>query len=540
MTDSAPKEHCVRGEAASPGLLAGRIVSHQAAAAESRDAGSPSEEAAALEAAIAAAITALGLMVEASEGEAAEILGFQVAMLEDPTLAEEAYAAIAEGRAADQAWQDAMAEQIAVFAAADDSYFQARSSDLEDLRDRVLRALQGAGEEQQAVPRGGILLVDDIAPSTFLAQDWAERGIALRAGSASSHVAMLARARGVPLVLGLGAVQADAGTAALLDGEAGALTLAPGPEARAVFQTRQRARAEETLALARIIDKPVATAEGDAVAVLLNVALPEELEGLDPAICDGIGLVRSEFLFYGRDSLPDEEEQFAAYAKILRWAAGRPVIFRTLDAGGDKPIAGLTEPDEGNPFLGRRGLRLCLARPEVFKVQLRALLRASALGPAKIMLPMVALAEEVEQARALLQAAAESLGAAAPADLPALGIMIEIPAAALTLERFAIDFASIGSNDLIQYTMAAARDGSGLGYLQRVQAPAVLQLIAESVAAAERMGIEISLCGDAGGDPEAISALLGVGLRRLSMAPPAVGRAKARIASWSESGGHGG
>ncbi len=540
MSEPGPSDLCIRGEAASPGLLAGRIVSHELASAEVRQAGSPEDEAAALKVAIAAAIAALGLLIESSNGDAAEILGFQVAMLEDPALAEEAFATIAEGRAADCAWQDAMAEQIEVFASSDDSYFKARSSDLEDLRDRVLRELQGADEGQQVVPAGGILLADDIVPSSFLAQDWAGRGIALRAGSTSSHVAMLARARGVPMVLGLGSVKAEAGTAALLDGEVGALTLAPGPEVSAAFAVRQRSRAAESLELAKIIDKPAATADGEAVAVLLNVALPEELEGLDPAICNGIGLVRSEFLFYGRDSLPDEEEQFTAYAKVVTWAAGRPVVFRTLDAGGDKPVPGLTESDEGNPFLGRRGLRLCLARPEVFTVQLRALLRAADLGPVKIMLPMVALPEEVERARALLMAAAESLGSAAPAKLPELGIMIEIPAAALTLERFTIDFASIGSNDLIQYTMAAARDGSGLGYLQRVQAPAVLQLIAASVAAAKRMGIEIGLCGDAGGDPEAIPDLLGVGLRRLSMAPPAVGRAKARIASWTGSGTHGG
>ncbi|MEQ8654029.1 MAG: phosphoenolpyruvate--protein phosphotransferase [Kiloniellales bacterium] len=537
MNAPAPSERYLQGEAASPGLLAGRIVTLRSASTAKRQAGTAEEEAAELKAAIDAAIAALTVLIEDSDGDAAEILGFQVAMLEDPALAEEAFAAIAEGAPADQAWQAALADQIEVFASSDDSYFKARSSDLVDLRDRVLRALSGAGAGEEVLPPGTVLLADDIAPSAFLAQDWQGRGIALRAGSASSHVAMLARARGVPLVLGLGPLQAAEGAPALLDAEAGALILEPTAERRVSFEARRRALAEESQELARIADKPAVTAQGEAVSVLLNVALPEELEELDPAICDGIGLVRSEFLFYGRDSLPDEEEQFAAYAKIVRWAAGRPVIFRTLDAGGDKPIAGLTEPDEGNPFLGRRGLRLCLAHPEVFSQQLRALLRAAELGPAKIMLPMVAVPEEVEQARGLLQSAAESVGVAA---LPPLGIMIEIPAAALTLERFAIDFASIGSNDLIQYTMAAARDGSGLGYLQRVDRPAVLHLIQESVAAADRMGIEISLCGDAGGDPTAIPALLATGLRRLSMAPPSVGRAKAQIAAWPEGEGHGG
>jgi len=263
------------------------------------------------------------------------------------------------------------------------------------------------------------------------------------------------------------------------------------------------------------------------------VTLPEDLDGLDPAICDGIGLVRSEFLFHGHEGLPDEETQANAYEKILRWAEGRPVIIRTLDAGGDKPIPGLTREEE-NPFLGLRGLRLCLARPEVFKVQLRALLRAAPAGILKIMLPMVALPEELEEARALLIEAATEVGFAD--DLPPLGIMVEIPAAALTLDRFAIDFASIGSNDLVQFTLAAARDGNGLERLQRADYPAVLRLIAESVERAARRGIEISLCGDAGGDPALIPALLAAGLRRFSMAPSAVGAAKEAIA---RSAGHG-
>ncbi len=537
MNDGPPTARRVTGEAASPGLLAGRIAALDAAGGGERQAGTPDEEAAALQEAVAAAIEALALLIDESVGEAAEILGFQVAILEDEVLTEEAYAAIAEGTAADDAWRAAMAEQIDDFATSDDDYFRARSSDLADLRDRVLRLLCGQEEGAGDLPAGAILLADDIAPSTFLAQDWAERAIALRAGSSTSHVAMLARARGVPMVLGLGPLEAVEGTAALLDGETGALTLDPQPEDQAAFQARSQALAQEQAALAQILDKPAATADGETVAVLLNVALPEELEGLSPTLCQGIGLVRSEFLFYGREGLPDEAEQYGAYARIVTWAEGRPVIFRTLDAGGDKPIPGLTEA-EANAFLGRRGLRLSLARPEVFRVQLRALLRAARLGPIKIMLPMVAVPDEVEQARAHLLAVAAELGNEAPDPLPPLGIMIEIPAAALTLERFAVDFASIGSNDLTQYTMAAARDGSGLGYLQDVRAPAVLALIAQSVVTAERMGIEISLCGDAGGDPAAIPALLGTGLRRLSMAPPAVGRAKAAIGAWRAGHGH--
>ncbi len=533
MTSPAAPSRHLSGEAASPGLLAGRIIVERASSAGSRQAGRPDEEAGALRTAIAEAIEALSTLIAESEGEAAEILSFQVAMLEDESLSEEAFEAIGGGTPADRAWRDALDAQIADYAAADDSYFRARSADLKDLRDRVLRALSGEGDDAAQVPPGAILLAEDITPSRFLAQDWAGRGIALEAGSASSHVAMLARARGVPMVLGLGPVPKEEQGTALLDGESGILILRPDAAERKAFEERLSRQVEEARTFERLLRQPAATADGEPVKVMLNLATPDELDQLDPAICDGIGLVRSEFLFYGRERLPDEEEQLAAYGKILRWAGERPVIIRTLDAGGDKPIPGLTEEGESNPFLGKRGIRLSLAKPEVFTVQLRALLRASVHGRLKIMLPMVALPEEVEEARRLLEEAAAALTEAGVAiGSPALGIMIEVPATALTLDRFRIDFASIGSNDLIQYTMAAARDSSGLGPLQRPDAPAVLRLIAEAVETGRAQGIEVSLCGDAGGDPKAIPHLLGTGLRALSMAPPAVGRAKAAIAGW--------
>ena len=521
------------GVVGSRGLLAGPLAVLRDTAAQVRDAGTPEEEAAVLKAAIESSVESLSLLIAESEGAAAEILAFQVAMLEDGELSAEAFAAIAGGTAADAAWRAALAAQIEVFASADDDYFRARSADLTDLRDRVLRALCGSEEGDAGLPPGAVALADDLTPSRFLAQDWAGRGIALRTGSASSHVAMLARAYSVPMVLNLRDVPEAEGTLALLDAEEGAVTLDPAAGEQAAFAARCSALEASKIRQAAFITAPAATAGGAPVGVFLNVTLPEDLEGLDPAICDGIGLVRTEFLFHGHEGLPDEQTQVNAYEKILRWAQGRPVIVRTLDAGGDKPIPGLTREEE-NPFLGLRGLRLCLARPEVFKVQLRALLRAAPAGTLRIMLPMVALPEELEEARALLIEAATEVGFAG--DLPPLGIMVEIPAAALTLDRFAIDFASIGSNDLVQFTLAAARGGNGLERLQRADYPAVLRLIAESVERAARRGIEIGLCGDAGGDPALIPALLATGLRRFSMAPSAVGAAKEAIA---RSAGHG-
>ncbi|GAB5468619.1 MAG: phosphoenolpyruvate--protein phosphotransferase [Rhodospirillales bacterium] len=531
LAASASRRFC--GEPASGGLLAGTLVRAEVRGGALRESGDPAAEAEALRQAMDQAVAALSELMAASEGDAVEILAFQVALLEDEALSEAAFRAIGEGTAAEEAWQAALAPQIADFADAEDSYFQARSADLRDLSERVLAALRGEDAERPALPEGAILLAEDLTPSSFLAQDWQGRAIALEAGSASSHVAMLARARAVPLVLGLGAVPAETPCAALLDGETGELLLWPSADERRAFDGRQARYRQAERAAAEGLLEPAKTGDGEAVSLLLNVALPEELEGLDPAICDGIGLVRSEFLFHGRDGLPDEAEQYEAYARIMTWAAGRPVVVRTLDAGGDKPIPGLTEAGESNPFLGRRGLRLSLAHPAVFTQQLRALLRAAALGPLKIMLPMVAQPQEVEAARALLQEAAAALAVeGVPAVLPELGIMVEVPAAALTLDRFDIAFASIGSNDLVQYTLAVARDARGLGDLQDPCHPAVLRLIEEVVAVGRRRGLPVSLCGDAGGDPKVLPQLLATGLRAFSMAPPAVGRAKAAIAAW--------
>jgi phosphoenolpyruvate-protein phosphotransferase (PTS system enzyme I) len=243
--------------------------------------------------------------------------------------------------------------------------------------------------------------------------------------------------------------------------------------------------------------------------------------------------VRTEFLFHGAAGLPDEERQYAVYRRILDWAGDRPVTFRTLDAGGDKPIPGLTVDDEANPFLGLRGLRLSLARPEVFRVQLRALCRAAVAGNAKIMLPMVAVPRELEAARGILDAVvAELAQAKIAARRPPLGIMVEVPAAAIAVDRFRADFFSIGSNDLTQYVMAAARDLDSVAELSDAGDPAVLRLIAAVADFGRRSGREVSLCGDAGSDPVLAAKLLTAGLRALSVAPPAVGRVKAAIARY--------
>lgn len=529
-----PAETWHSGRAAAPGLAVGPLYELPDAGSSQRQQGAPDAEAEILRRAIEQSIADIAALQAEATGEAAEILEFQIAMLGDDALADGAFAEIAGGRAADTAWRQALDEQIGDYLAAEDEYFRARSADLADIRDRVLGHMMGVADAMP--PAGSIVLARDLPPSRFLSWDWSKGGgIALTGGSPTSHVAMLARARGVPMVVGL-AVSPDElerGRIVLLDGEAGRLRVAPAATEVAEFERRQRAAHEHAAQWEQYLLQPAVTAAGERVLTQINVAGPDELDRLDPAICDGIGLVRTEFLFHDQAGLPDEEQQLAVYRRIVAWAGGRPVTIRTLDAGGDKPIAGLTENAESNPFLGLRGIRLSLARPDVFRVQLRALARAAATGPLKIMLPMVTVPEEITASAEMLDAEVTALEKSGLAcRRPELGIMVEVPAAALAVERFPADFFSIGSNDLTQYVTAAARDIAAVASLNDTANPAVLSLIEKVAAFGRQSGRDVSLCGDAGGDPRLIPLLLERGVRNLSMAPVLLARAKALIAGW--------
>ncbi|WP_451979826.1 phosphoenolpyruvate--protein phosphotransferase [Azospirillum endophyticum] len=521
------------GRSAAPGLAAGPllVLEEDGAGAPARAVGTPEREAADLRAAMAAAGEELaGLITAAGDEDAEGVLAFQLALLEDEALTDGAFTAIVAGTAADVAFRAGLDAQIADYAAAEDLYFRARASDLEDLRDRVLRRLTGV--EDGAPPGDVIVVARDLAPSLFLAIPWSGGGLALGRGSATSHVAILARARGVPMVVGLDMDGLEDGAPALLDGGEGTLILRPDTATAAAFARLGHERAERRAAEATFLPRPAVTADGERVRVMINIAGPDDLAAVDPAHVDGVGLVRTEFLFDGRDRLPDEEEQLAVYRRILDWAGQRPVTIRTLDAGGDKPIPGLTRAGETNPFLGVRGVRLSLRRPEMFRVQLRALARAATAGILKVMVPMVSVPEEMERCRALFGEVVAGLEAeGVPVARPPLGMMVEVPAAALTVDAFAADFLSIGSNDLIQYTMAVSRDEPELASLAE-PSPAVLELIRRVAAHGAAIGREVSLCGDLGGDPRHVPALLAAGLRTLSVAPPAVGAVKAAVSRW--------
>jgi phosphotransferase system enzyme I (PtsI) len=521
-----------RGRPAAPGLAAGPVARLAAAARVRVASGDAARERRDLEAALAAAVAAVAALRERLEGDAADILEFQVALLEDPELSAAAFAAIDAGAGADSAWRACLASQIAEYEAAEDEYFKARATDLVDLRDRVLRHL--AGESEAALPEGAILAGEDVTPSRFLSIDWTRGGgIALFGGSPSSHVAMLARSRGVPMVVGLGPLELNGHEAAIVDGDAGRVVFSPCAEDWRAFEVSRAEGEKRGAREAAVVREPAETADGVPVGLMINVAEPQELDAIDPAICDGIGLVRTEFLFHGPGGLPDEETQYRAYRRILEWAAPRPVVLRTVDAGGDKPVPGFTIDGESNPFLGTRGIRLSLAKPDIFRVQLRALARAAVHGDARIMLPMVTIPEEVERAAALLDEEVAGLAAAGVAHRrPPLGIMVEVPAVAVAPELFAgADFFSIGSNDLTQYVTASARDIAAVAGLNDPGHPAVIALIRRVVEGAAAIGRPVSLCGDMGGDPAHIPALIAAGIRSLSVAPPLVGRAKLVVAA---------
>lgn len=516
------------GTPASGGYAEGPIFCLDGDAASYVPKDSSAAEAQALRAAIEVASEQLAVLAAASTGEAADMLEFQLAMLADESLSESAFAAIDAGGPADRAWSDALAGEIAGYEAADDEYFRARAADLKDIRQQVLDALTSAGN--RTAPPGAILFGEDIAPTRFLATDWsAGGGIALSKGSSASHVAMLARSRGVPMVVGLGSAAQDVAGLALLDAEHGGIVLRPTASDIEGFRKSSTAYSERRRSAEGAVTRPAATANGIPVRVLVNVADPDDVERIDISSCDGVGLMRTEFLF-GK-SLPDEETQYRAYARVLEWATGKPVTIRTIDAGGDKPVPGFTV-EEGNPFLGLRGIRLSLARPEVFRVQIRALLRAAVHGNLKVMFPMISVPDEYARATALFAEEAAKLADARVAHaMPPLGIMVEVPSVAIAPELFSdAAFFSIGSNDLTQYVMAAARDNTAVAALNSVTNPAVLRLISAVANFGLLHDMPVSLCGDAGGDPAAIPHLLKAGLRDLSVAPAQLALAKAAIA----------
>src|SRR5512133_675425 len=482
-----------------------------------------------LEEAIAAAREAIARDREAVAGRAgkaeASIFAAHVALLDDEALLEPAREAIADGAAAERAWHDAAEQVAALYRALDEPLLRERATDVLDVGRRVVAAI--TGDEAAGPTEPGIVLARELTPAEAAGLDPAlVRGIATAHGSATAHAAILARALGLPAAVGLGdaLLAIDEGTALLLDGEAGTLQVDPDEDL-----LRQAAERGERLAARRAAARerahePGAMRDGTRVEVFANLGSAAEAATAVENGAEGVGLLRTEFLFLDRPQLPDEDEQVETLRQIAVALDGRPLVVRTLDAGADKPLPALPMPPEANPFLGVRGIRLTLERPEILATQLRAILRVAAEHPVKAMLPMVATLGEVHATRALLEEARAATGVDAPLEL---GIMVEIPAAALTAEHLAahVDFFSVGTNDLTQYTMAAER---GAGLLAGPQ-PAVLRLIKATVEAAGAHGRWVGVCGELAGDPAAAILLAGLGVAELSMAPSRIPEVKATL-----------
>jgi phosphotransferase system enzyme I (PtsI) len=469
------------------------------------------------------------------------MVDFQIEFLGDPALLECAGNPSLVLPAEEEVWRQIIEAHIADFDAAEDEYFRHRASDLRDIRERVLRVLNRT--RASTIPALGdhaVVVAHDLSPSRFLSAAWKPtQALVLRGGSPHAHIALLARARALPMVVAVGAAPIGAGERALVDGAAGTLELNPGPERiQVLMQAQQRQTLQKTLEAERLF-QPATTTTGEVVSVMINVASLSELDQVNPACCDGIGLVRTELLF--AQGVPTEEEQLGFYRQLLVWAKGKPVVVRTLDAGGDKPVPGLGMPRETNPFLGLRGLRLCLREPEVFRLQLRALLRAAAEGDLRIMLPMLTNTAELTAAREHLKACAQALREAdIPHRTPPLGVMVEVPALALALESLGpIDFASVGSNDLLQYAMAAARDLPEVAPLANPQHPGFERLMRILTESARAAAIPLSICGDLAGQAAHIPALLRHGLRSLSVPVAAIGITKLAVAAWPLQTPHG-
>jgi phosphotransferase system enzyme I (PtsI) len=518
-----------RGRPVAPGAVTGPLVriAPVDATAALADAGVDLAEARE-----AAAAELEALMAAAGDGPAADVVAFQRELLNDDSLIGAVEARIDAGEAALTAWCGVLDGEIAELAASGDEVFRSRTADLVDLRDRVAAHLAGIARDVPELPAHAVVHADDLMPSRFLAIDWEEAGggIALGAGSAASHVAMLARARAVPMVVGLGPVKLDDGETVTLDGDAGLLArAAPGtPHGRRI--------AVAAPDLAQLGHGPAVTLDGIKLETHINIVSFADLERPEAAYADGIGLVRTEFLF--ADRLPSEDEQEAVYRDLLAWAAGRTVTVRTLDVGGDKPMPGVTIPGEANPALGLRGIRLSLARPEIFRVQLRALAKAAVAGDLEVMFPMVAVPREFDQAAAMMQAEVEALQAAGiPARRPRLGMMVEVPSAAIAVERFAAEFYSIGSNDLTQFVLACDRSSGAVGDLFDPLDPAVMNLIERVVTHGKALGRKVALCGELAADPVGLAALIAVGLRQVSVPPAALARARAAILRHRRGGG---
>jgi phosphotransferase system enzyme I (PtsI) len=461
----------------------------------------------------------------------AEIFEAQALMVADPCLEELVSAAIQEGSTAEFATRQSCETFQQQLLALDEDYLRQRADDVSEVGHGLLRALAGQTPFGSLhLPSGAVVCADTLSAAALVGLDRAALGgLALSGGGPTSHVAILARTLGVPCVLGLGDFLDNIADGVLVgvDGDRGQVYLDPRASDLEYLDKAERRHAEERQQLAALVNRPTRTPDGIDIDVWANIGSLSDVEPALAAGATGIGLFRTEFLIAGRQTLPSEDEQYAIYRHVVEAFDDRPVVIRTFDVGGDKPVPALRLPPEDNPFLGYRAIRIGLGDPELLRTQLRAVARAGAGGhPVRVMLPMIATLEEVQQARAVLDSALEG-----DLERPQLGIMIEIPSAALNAVALAaeVDFFSIGTNDLTQYTLAADRTDERLAGLYQPFHPAVLRLIGMTAAAARSARIDCGVCGEMAGDPRATALLIGLGVTELSMSAGSIGYVKREV-----------
>ncbi len=481
----------------------------------------------------------------AKTGAAAEELTFlldaYLHMLEDSRLVRGAEKRIAAERInAEAAVNAEMAIIAEVFQAMDDAYIRARIDDIREVGNRLQRNLtKNPVKPFSAAPEGSIVVAGQLTPADTAQLDPSRiAGAGTMLGSAEGHTAIMARALGLPTVLGAAGLMGGVktGDTIIIDGNGGHIVVNPTPKTVAAFERRKKAHLKETRLLDRLRNLEAVTRDGSPVVLQANVELPIEMAMVTQAGAAGVGLLRSEFMFMNRDDIPDEVEQAEMLRTVIGVMGKRPVTVRTLDVGAEKPVAALLKGIDENAVsnLGLRGIRLSLAQPEVLESQFRAILRAANSGNVRILLPMVSTVSEVRRAREILKRAAAKLRRRripVPEPLPPLGVMIEVPGAALAAEALAnvSDFLAIGSNDLIMYTLAIDRGNEHVAHLFDPLHPGVLRLIQFTASAALRAGIPVSMCGEMAGDPRYSALLLGLGIHELSMTPGNIPRVKQRI-----------
>ncbi|HDV6278132.1 TPA: phosphoenolpyruvate--protein phosphotransferase [Staphylococcus pseudintermedius] len=468
----------------------------------------------------------------------AAIFDAHLLVLDDPELIQPIEEKIKnESASAPQALTEVTQNFITIFESMDNEYIKERAADIRDVAKRVLAHILGVELPNPSIIDESVIIVaHDLTPSdTAQLNKQYVQGFVTNIGGRTSHSAIMSRSLEIPAVVGTKSISESVqqGDMVIVDGLTGDVIVNPSDDEIKAYQHKRESFFADREALKQLRDEPSKTLDGHEVELAANIGTPNDLEGVHNNGAEGIGLYRTEFLYMGRDNMPTEDEQFEAYKKVLESMEGKRVVVRTLDIGGDKELPYLNLPEEMNPFLGYRAIRLCLDQPEIFRPQLRALLRASAYGKLNIMFPMVATIQEFRDAKALLLEEKENLkqeGVEVSDDIE-LGIMVEIPATAALADVFAkeVDFFSIGTNDLIQYTMAADRMSERVSYLYQPYNPSILRLIKQVIDASHQEGKWTGMCGEMAGDETAIPLLIGLGLDEFSMSATSILKARRQI-----------